>query len=136
MIIKVLLLLTILVLFLIILKINLKKENFRNQICGNFKCVNDNCSITKETQFCNDSNININSIPNCYYNKVVNPNDLKCIDFCAKTYTWKDGTKDSIGNDLSKQFIESKKFSYFSSKCNECIENHYDRIKILDIDSE
>ena len=112
---------------------NIKKENFSSQICNNFTCKNDNCSITKESQICHDSNTDINNIPNCYYNKVVNPNDLKCIDFCVKTYTWKDGEEDITGNKLSKKFIESKKNDYFASKCNECIENHYDRIRILDI---
>jgi hypothetical protein len=128
--IKYLLLLILLVLLILILNLNLK-EQFSNQICGNFGCVNDNCAITEETKICKDGRKSINNIPNCYYDKVVDPNNLKCVDFCVKTYTWEDGKTGATGNDISKQFINAKKHSYFSSKCNECIDNFYDRIQLF-----
>ena len=132
--IKYLLLILLLVLLIIILNKNSKNEKFTTQNCKNFSCVNDNCSITKETRNCKDGRKHINNIPNCYYDKVVDPNNLRCIDFCVKTYTWKDGTKDNTGGSIEKNFIDSKLHSYFSSKCNECIDTFYDRIKLLDID--
>ena len=133
--IKILFLLITLILLIIILTLNSKKEDFSNQICSNFSCVNDNCAITKETRICKDGRKQLNNIPNCFYNKVVDPNNVQCVDFCVKTYTWEDGKKDNSGNDIQKQFIEDKKASYFASKCNECIDNFYDRIKLLNIDN-
>ena len=132
--IRILFLLITLVLLIMIIMSNSNRENFSNQICSNFSCVNDNCSITNETKFCKDGRKQINNIPKCYYDKVVDPNNVKCVDFCVKTYTWADGKEDNTGQSIQKQFINSKKHSYFSSKCNECINNFYDRIKLLEID--
>ncbi len=132
--IKILFLLITLVLLIIILMSNTKKENFNNHICSNFSCVNDNCAITKETRFCKDGRKLLNNVPNCYYDKVVDPNNSQCVDFCVKTYTWADGKEDNTGQSIQKQFINSKKHSYFASKCNECIDNFYDRLNLLNID--
>ena len=136
--IKYLLLLIILVLLIFILNTNSKKENFSNSICSNFSCVNDNCAITKETRICKDSRKQLNNIPNCYYDKVVDPNNERCVDFCVKTYTWEDGKKNNSRELIEKKFIGSSNktllHNYFASKCNECIDNFHDRIKLLNID--
>ena len=131
MIVKFLLILLISIMLITIIKKNNKEHFYSDTICNGFRCENDNCAITSETRRCDDDRILINGVPECYFNKVVDPNNLKCIDFCVKTYTWKDGTNDNMGNDISKQFIESKKHNYFASKCGECIDNNYDRIMLL-----
>jgi len=132
---KYLLLLIILVLLIFILNTNSKKENFSNSICSNFSCVNDNCAITKETRICKDIRKQLNNVPNCYYDKVVDPNNERCVDFCVKTYTWADGKEDNHGETIEKKFIGSSNktllHNYFASKCNECIDNFYDRIEQL-----
>ena len=116
----------------IILKKNISRESFNLNVCANFSCVNDNCAITEETKFCKDERKHINDIPNCFYNKVVDPKNPQCIDFCVKTYTRKDGTRDIQQQRLVEQeFVEEKKHEYFASKCNECIDNYYDNITQL-----
>jgi len=132
--IRIIFLLITLVMLITILMLNTNRENFSNQLCSNFSCVNDNCSITNESKFCKDGRKQINNVPNCYYDKVVDPNNVQCVDFCVKTYTWEDGKEDNTGQSIEKQFIEDKKASYFASKCNECIDNYYDRIELLEID--
>ena len=127
MIFNLLMLVFILILLFYVLK---KKENFSLPICSNFTCVNDNCSITEETKICKDTKKK-NSIPNCYYDKIVDPKNPECIDFCVKTYTYKDGEEDFYRTNISKQFIGKEIHSYFSSKCNECIDNYYERIKLI-----
>ena len=123
----------LIILFYYILKIKIKKENFNQNICNGFSCENDNCSIQDISKYCNDEDKRVlfNDTPNCYYDKVVDPNNLECIDFCVKTYTWKPLSFDNMGTPISSQFIGSKKQNYFSSKCNECIDNHYNRIMLL-----
>ena len=135
--IKIIFLLIILVLFIFIVIINSKREKFSNGICSDFSCDNNNCAITKETQICKDSKKQLNNVPNCYYDKVVDPNNLKCVDFCVKTYTWEDG-KIHINQSIEKTFIDSEPSSnktylhnYFASKCNECIDNFYNKINFL-----
>lgn len=123
-------LILVLILFCYVFKKNYR-EDFNENICNGFSCKNDNCSITNESKYCNDRAIFFNNTPNCYFNKVVDPNNVKCVDFCVKTYTWKPSSIDNTGQDISTNFINEKKHQYFSSKCNECIDNHYDRIMLL-----
>ena len=61
------------------------------------------------------------------YNIVVDPNKPYCVDFCVNTYTRTDPNENNFG-----EFKDENKLSnYVSSKCSECIDNHYIRLGIL-----
>ena len=121
----------ILLLFLILICLNkTKKEDF-NIICSNFQCTNNDCSVITQSRHCNDRNIVLNNKPNCYFDKIVNPNDEKCVDFCINTYTYpKDSVNPINGSSREYQFINNHE-SFFASKCDKCILNHENRFNRL-----
>ena len=61
------------------------------------------------------------------YNVVVDPTKVYCIDFCVNTYTRTDPNAENFGEFKD----ENKLSSYVSSKCAECININYDRLKLL-----
>ena len=61
------------------------------------------------------------------YNVVIDPKKVYCIDFCVNTYTRTNPNSENFGEFKD----ENKLSSYVSSKCAECINNHYDRLKLL-----
>ena len=129
-------------LLLIIYNLNSKIDNFSvtqptptcnsniDESTGEFNCGQNNCclnsttcNITDETEESDDGN----SVGFNPYNIVIDPNKEVCIDFCVNTYT--NTSKDDISFGRFKD--NSKISAFFSSKCNECINNHYNRLNTI-----
>lgn len=140
-------------LFLVVLIISLffifnkKKENYLcfdaqdTDNCKRFSCNGTSCinnpiesygEIIDSSFDCFGNNENKN-FENCKYNKIVNPYNPKCIDFCVNTYTHPLNTIDSIsGRPLDEEFIGPRfNHAFFTSKCGQCIDNFYETIKKL-----
>ena len=148
----------IIFLILIILLLSLvffKKENFEtlessencdastDETNDEFYCGKDNCCVKNPAGgFCNITNIDSSSFEEggqyegvsderkkelMNYNVVVDPKKIYCIDFCLNTYTRTNPNEENFGEFKD----ENKLSSYVSSKCAECINNNYDRLKLL-----
>tara|TARA_B100000123_G_C25580844_1_gene362641 strand:+ start:170 stop:700 length:531 start_codon:yes stop_codon:yes gene_type:complete len=114
-----------------------------NEDTGEFYCGKNNCCLMNPVGgFCNVSNIDSSSFEEggqyesvsderkkelMNYNVVVDPTKVYCIDFCVNTYTRTDPNAENFGEFKD----ENKLSSYVSSKCAECINNNYDRLKLL-----
>jgi hypothetical protein len=105
--------------------------------CGeNYCCLGGrSCNITGDET----SSVLLKSEDNI----IVDPSNENCIDFCVDTYTYThlDQTEYSDHNTIDKilngEFKEDKKKSaFFSSKCNQCIKNHYNRLKSIHTGSD
>jgi hypothetical protein len=146
--------------FLIILLLTVflcRKENFvilpstincnsrLDEDTGEFYCGDNNCCLLNPSGgFCNITNVNNSSLENdadggsggsadeisqeqMNYNYVINPNKVYCVDFCVNTYTKTNPNENNFG-----EFKDDNKLSsYVSSKCSECINNYYNRLKLL-----
>jgi hypothetical protein len=112
-------------------------ENINDFDCGE----NDCCVYNKCGKFCNNTNLSESSLDSSFlnnlseqerqklinYNVTVDPDLPYCVDFCVKTYTNTDPNEENFG-----EFKDENKLSTFiSSKCSECINNHYTRLGIL-----
>tara|TARA_B100000963_G_C22596899_1_gene658312 strand:- start:421 stop:951 length:531 start_codon:yes stop_codon:yes gene_type:complete len=148
----IILLILIILLFSVVF---LTKENFEtlessescdasiDETTGEFYCGKDNCCLKNPAGgFCNVTNMNESSFEDggqysglssemkkelLDYNVVIDPKKVYCIDFCVNTYTRTNPNSENFGEFKD----ENKLSSYVSSKCAECINNHYDRLKLL-----
>ena len=108
-------------------------------ICKNFVCTNGSCvdnpiesygHIIDDSLDCfgNEENTNFED---CKFNKIVNPYNPKCVDFCVNTYTNPENTRDKISGAVVDGEFRGKRFNhaFFTSKCGQCIDNFYNTIK-------
>ena len=121
----------ILLLFIIIITLKDKTKEKFNIICSNFQCINDNCGVIPQSRHCTNTNRVINNKPNCYFDKIVDPNDEKCVDFCINTYTYPKGSINPINRSNREYTFINNHESFFASKCDKCVINHEVRFRKL-----
>lgn len=109
-------------------------RNINEFTCGRLEC----CVHNPYGDYCNTTGLSDNAPliqqlieqkdnNTLGYNIVVDPDTPLCVDFCVKTYTNTDPNEDNFGG-----FRDDNRLSTFvSSKCSECINNHYERLKLL-----
>ena len=88
--------------------------------CSNNSCFNNPINSKCKGTYCGSDKDNCNII--------VDPENVNCLDFCIKTYTVKTPDKFSKKGAFKG---DDYKHSFFSSKCGECVKNHYDRYRLL-----
>jgi hypothetical protein len=145
MILKITKLLFLIVLIILLFFIFNKKENYLcfdpndTDICKSFSCngcidnpIESYGEIINNSVDCFGNSQNKN-FKDCKYNKIINPYNPKCVDFCINTYTHPENTNDSIsGKSLDGEFIGIRfNHAFFTSKCGQCVDNFYKTIKKL-----
>ena len=142
-IIKMLFLIIIIIILFSIFRKN--RENYlcikydETDICKNFACTNGSCvdnpiesygHIIDNSKDCfgNEENKNFKD---CKFNKIVNPYNAKCVDFCINTYTHPENTNESkSGKSVDGEFVGPHfNHAFFTSKCGQCIDFFYNTIK-------
>ncbi len=96
-----------------------------NQNTGLYSCGDNDCCLENVTGgFCNTEGDNDEDNN---FNRVVDPTEAGCVDFCVKTYTNTDPNDNNFGD-----FIDETRLPTFvSSRCAQCITNYYERLKLL-----
>lgn len=115
----------ILLLFSIYFIIPFKNEYFQNSNtnsnpgCYSFNTETDNCG-----------SINSASLGRINFNKVC-PTDPNCVGQCINMFTWDTDSFNGQPVDIGTLKEPNHKNYYFCTRCNECMNNFYDSLNLL-----
>ena len=116
---------TILILLFLSLYFIIPKKEYFNQCtpnCYSHNLIRDRCSA-------NSAN-SANSV------NIICPSNPSCVGQCLNMFTWTDNTSNGAPVTMGELKDENDKDIYFSSRCNECIDNFYDGMYLINTPNE